>query len=144
MAKNIGTQGFLIEPGHQRTQENCERYCRKAKSCCRKGTDIPTNEIGEFRYACGAHHRTESTLIVSHHHIGDKGGTRKHIKQRHDQHCLSNRLRAIHMNIATRTDLDVIDRDGTKGEQEKNQCRNNKHRISELICQLESNNGCKH
>ena len=48
------------------------------------------------------------------------------------------------MDVATRPDLNIIDGDRAKGQQEKDQCRDHEDRITQLIAELKSKDRCKH
>ena len=48
------------------------------------------------------------------------------------------------MDIAARPNLDIFQRDRAKGQQEKNQGRNNENRIAELVAKLKTKYRSEH
>ena len=66
-------------------------------------------------------HGSEATFVITNDNICHKRRARKHVKHRHDEHGLGNGHGTVNMNVATRPNLNVIDGDRAKGQQEKNQ-----------------------
>ncbi len=144
MGKDVGADGFDIDPGHPGADRDCRRDHEEGDCGRKKGTEEAGNQIVELGDPGGLYHRTEAGFIVAHDHVGDEGGRHEHEEDGKDEVDLGDCSRAVHLDVAARADRDLLDRGGTEGEEEEQDCDNPEDGVSELVAQFEGCNLCEH
>ena len=135
---------FGIKPRHERADDHRQRNGEHDNQAGEKRAEETAEQIVELVDLRRADHRRETGLIIADDNVSDERDDRELAENRHDRHRVDDRERAVDVNVAGRADLNEVDGDAAERQQEKDNKRDPKDRVFQLIAELERSDFSKH